>query len=194
MIFEEVAKSLEHLGFVDVVLPSILVFALTFGILQRTKVVGNRTNVMAMISFVFAFLSVAATTVLNVVNMLAAYFVILLITGLLFAMLLGITGVTESHKSSMKILGGVLMALLAIGMFSILVAEEVIDAERFFNVLLLPLLVIAALIAAVIYVLRPEKKPKEPDTDKKPAAQKPEIDISGEDLEKKKKDGVLWKG
>lgn len=189
MPMKEVLEYLEYMGFVDVMLPFILVFALTYGILQRTEVLGKERNVIAMTSFVFGFLAVAATTMLEVVNLIAGYFVVLLIVGLLFGLLIGMTGLQE-YKKSWKALGGALMVVLLLLAFSALAQTGVINADRFISTLLVPLVILIALIGSVIYVLMPEKEDKESKTTpEKPQSQKPTYDIGKDKIEDVKKRG-----
>lgn len=189
MAMKEVLEYLEYIGFVDVILPFILVFTITYGILQRTEVLGKERNVMAMTSFVFGFLAVAATKMLEVVNLITGYFVVLLVAGLLFGMLMGITGLQE-YKKSWKILGGVLMVILLLLVFSALAQTGIIDADRFISTLLIPLIVLAAIIGSVIYVLMPEKKePPKPKTPGKPPGQKPTYQIDKDKIQDIQKAG-----
>jgi len=57
--FENLAGSLERLGFVDVLLPFLLIFTIIFSVLEKTKILGEgKRNMNVGISFIFALLVV----------------------------------------------------------------------------------------------------------------------------------------
>ncbi|MEK6812568.1 MAG: hypothetical protein AABX86_00445 [Nanoarchaeota archaeon] len=87
---------LHAFGFFDVVLPFLLVFTIVFGILEKTKILGvegkdkaPKKNLNAMVAFSIAFFVVAATNVVQAIQIsLPAISMILLIV-VLFMLLLG---------------------------------------------------------------------------------------------------------
>jgi len=57
--FGNLAESLEKIGFVDVLLPFLLIFTVIFAILEKTKILGEgKRNMNIGISFIFALLVV----------------------------------------------------------------------------------------------------------------------------------------
>lgn len=105
--FREAIVFFETLGIYDVVLPFLLVFSLMFAILEKTKILGlekkldlrggewkpspemTRKNLNAMISFVVAFLVVASTKLVAIINQTLANVVLLLILSFCFLLLMG---------------------------------------------------------------------------------------------------------
>jgi len=88
----------DRLGIYDVILPFLLVFTIVFAILEKTKVLGTETidgskvtkkNLNAMTAFVIAFLTIASSRIVAVINQTAAHIVILLLLSVFFLMLIG---------------------------------------------------------------------------------------------------------
>jgi hypothetical protein len=97
--FREVLEFFDRLGVYDVVLPFILVFTLVFAIFERTKVLGTekidgveygKKNLNAMVAFVIAFLVVASSQIVSLINSALPKIVILLFLGVFFLLLVGI--------------------------------------------------------------------------------------------------------
>ncbi len=98
-IFRGVISFLNTLGVYDIILPFLLVFTLVFAILEKTKVLGTekvgektitKKNLNAMVSFVTAFLVIASTQLVSLVNQVMANVVLLLILAVCFLMLVGV--------------------------------------------------------------------------------------------------------
>lgn len=97
-IFAEAIAFLDKLGVYDVVLPFILVFAIVFGILEKTKILGTveiegkiytKKNLNAIVSFVIALIVVASTRLVAVINKILADVVLLLLLSVFFLLLAG---------------------------------------------------------------------------------------------------------
>jgi len=85
---------LKEFGFYDVVLPFLLVFTITFAILEKTKLFGTedkkpKKNIDAMIAFVIALFFVATTELVSGTQEFLPNIVVLLITLMSFMMLVG---------------------------------------------------------------------------------------------------------
>lgn len=98
-IFREGITFLGEIGVYDVVLPFLLVFTIFFAILEKTKILGvdkvgdktyTKKNLNAMVSFVVAFLVIASTQLVAVINTAMANIVLLLILAFSFLLLVGI--------------------------------------------------------------------------------------------------------
>jgi hypothetical protein len=98
-IFRGVLIFLDKLGIYDVVLPFLLVFTIIFAILEKTKVLGvekvegkevTKKNINSMVSFVIAFLVVASTKLVAVINETMANIVLLLLLAISFLLLVGV--------------------------------------------------------------------------------------------------------
>jgi len=97
----------DKLGIYDVILPFLLVFTAVFAIMEKTRIYGTETidgveyskkNLNAMTAFVVAFLTVASSQIVAVINQTAAHVVILLLVSIFFLMLAG-SFMKESKES-----------------------------------------------------------------------------------------------
>lgn len=86
------------LGIYDVVLPFLLIFTIVFSILDKTKVLGtdeidgkrySKRNLNAIAAFVMAFLVVASTRLVALINEAMANIVVLLLLAVSFLLLVG---------------------------------------------------------------------------------------------------------
>jgi len=96
--FRGVINFFGDLGVYDVVLPFLLVFAIVFAILEKTKVLGTediegkqytKKNLNAIVAFVISFFVVASTKLVSVINTALANIVLLLLLIVLFLLLIG---------------------------------------------------------------------------------------------------------
>lgn len=96
--FRNVITFFDKIGLYDVVLPFLLVFTIVFAILEKTKVLGTeiidgkhypKKNLNTMTAFVIAFLVVASTRLVAIINQVASQVVILLMLSVLFLLLIG---------------------------------------------------------------------------------------------------------
>lgn len=88
----------DQLGIYDVVLPFLLIFSLVFAMLEKTKVFGEeghgdhkvtRKNINAMVAFCSAFLVVASSQLVAVINATIAKAMVLLVMSVVFLILVG---------------------------------------------------------------------------------------------------------
>ncbi|MCX6707159.1 MAG: hypothetical protein NT001_03385 [Candidatus Woesearchaeota archaeon] len=89
---------MDKIGIYDVVLPFLLVFAVVFAILEKTKVFGvdkiegveyTKKNINAIIAFVIGFLVIASTQLVKAINESMANIVLLLLVSISFLILIG---------------------------------------------------------------------------------------------------------
>src|SRR3989338_8661152 len=97
--FRSAIGFLGKLGVYDVILPFLLVFTIVFAILEKTKILGmekvgereiTKKNLNAMVAFVVAFLVIASTQLVAVINEVMANIVLLLILAISFLLLVGV--------------------------------------------------------------------------------------------------------
>jgi len=90
---------LRDLGVYDVILPFLLIFTILFAILERTRVLGTenvggenhpRKNLNAMVAFVIAFLVVASSRLVAIINEALANTMLLLLLVIFFIVLIGV--------------------------------------------------------------------------------------------------------
>lgn len=97
-LFRGTIQFFADLGIYDVVLPFLLVFAIVFAILEKTKVFGlediegkkyTRKNINSIVAFVVAFLVVASTKLVAAINQAMANTVLVLLLIIAFLILVG---------------------------------------------------------------------------------------------------------
>lgn len=156
--YQETARFLTRLGIVDVVLPFVLVFTIVFGVLQRSRVLGGRTNVNAMVAFVLGFFTILAVRTMVFVNVFAQYAALVLVAMVFVSVILAFLGVTHKQKNyGVAFYWLVGIALGAVFLFSLGQAGFV-DLGTLYN-FFVPLLGIAALVGLLWFLFKPEKKP-----------------------------------
>lgn len=96
--FRGIIEFIDRIGIYDVVLPFILVFTLVFAILEKTKVLGTETidgkkwskkNLNAIIAFSISFFVVGSSKLVEILQIVSSYTVILLMVSILFLLLVG---------------------------------------------------------------------------------------------------------
>lgn len=97
-VFRGIIEFFGDIGIYDVVLPFLLIFTVIFAILEKTKVLGTeeiegkrytKKNLNAMVSFVVAFLVVASTRLVALVNKAMANVAIIVLVSVSFLLLIG---------------------------------------------------------------------------------------------------------
>jgi len=77
---EDSIKFLVKLGLYDVILPFILVFSISYGVLDKTKVLGDKKNINSMVSFVLGFLMIVAIRGNEIFGILVTFFTLFVIS------------------------------------------------------------------------------------------------------------------
>lgn len=163
MAYQEVFQFLGDFGAFDVVLPFLLVFVLTYGVLNRTKVLDNN-NVNAMIAFCIGFFAIIATNVMNVLNALISYLIIVLIAGLMMAMVLGVSGISIGKKN--KALAGIVLFMFAIAILAALIQTGVLEWSTV-SKLVWPAIITAGLVGILAWNSKKNEEPKKEEKPKK---------------------------
>jgi len=93
-VFRGVIEFFVRLGIYDIVLPFLLVFTIVFAIMEKTKVLGlenghTKKNLNSMVAFVVAFLVVASSRLVAIINETMANMVLLLLMSVCFLILIG---------------------------------------------------------------------------------------------------------
>ncbi|MBI2651528.1 hypothetical protein HYX01_03590 [Candidatus Woesearchaeota archaeon] len=136
--FRQILGFFDKIGIFDVVLPFLLVFTVVFALLERTKVFGvekidgkdyTKKNLNSVASFVIAFLVVASSKLVGIINEVASKFIVLLFLIVLFLLLVGSFYEEKPHGVFLE--GGwktVFMFIVFIGLiFIFLDALELLD-------------------------------------------------------------------
>lgn len=127
--FRGVIEFFVRLGIYDVVLPFLLVFTIMFAVLEKSKVLGvektsegefTRKNMNAMVAFVTAFLVVASTRLVSIINETLANMVLLLMLSICFLILIGSFMKEQKEGIEMpKKLQGFFIGFMLVGIFLI---------------------------------------------------------------------------
>lgn len=80
----------------DVIFPVILIFALVFAILQKTKIVGDSLGINSIIAIAVAFMALLSDNVIQVVKFIIPWFTIAIIFFLLIMLVFQVLGAKES--------------------------------------------------------------------------------------------------
>ncbi len=157
---QDIFRLLVEVGLIDVILPFVLVFTITYGILQRTKVLGtNRAS--AMVAFTLGFFTVLTANLLNIINIMLFYFVILLVIGLLLALVFGMTGTGKNKLTWIILLGfAVLFVFLALERLGILTKNQ-------FWTFAIAAIIIGVIITAIARHFEEKKKGGKPSNPEK---------------------------
>jgi len=125
--FRGMVGFMNKLGVYDVILPFLLVFTIIFAILEKTKIFGvdkfegkdiTKKNINAMVAFVIAFLVIASTKLVGIINEVMANVVLLIILGVCFLMLVAIFFTDKEFDSMDKLpfLTQLLIGVMAVGL------------------------------------------------------------------------------
>lgn len=123
-VLSDALDFLREFGIFDVILPFLLVFAVVFGILEKTRILGEekikdivypRKNLNAIVAFVLAMLVVAATKIVGVINTALPQISLLIVVALSFLLMIGIF--MKPDNTLYEKLNGKWMAFLMIIMF-----------------------------------------------------------------------------
>lgn len=155
-IIKEVFVLLEQIGLLDVILPFILVYAIVWSVLQRTKVLGEKSqHYNAVIAFVLGFFVIAALQIVDILQHIVQWSALAVI-GVLFITVIGkfMGGVPDPSKDSYpKYIALVVMALIA---FYALGLDGWLNFG-FVEGWVLPILLSLVLVIGILwFVLRPE--------------------------------------
>ncbi|HLD72017.1 MAG TPA: hypothetical protein VJA23_00380 [Candidatus Nanoarchaeia archaeon] len=80
----------------DVVFPVLLVFALVFALLQKTKAIGESVGVNAIIAVAAAFMVLMSDTLVQMINFMVPWFVVAIIFFVLLILIFQIFGTKEA--------------------------------------------------------------------------------------------------
>ncbi len=159
--FTEWLLGWEEIGLFNVVLPFLLVFTISFAILEKSGILKQR-NFNAVVSFVIALLFVRNQTLVGLVNNFLPNVSMFLVVILMFLLLIGIFG--GKHKSTELTMGIAALVSFAFIVWSLF-------ATNFFRVDWLPdwlaymdeqtkttILFIAVFVIVIWFVMREPKK------------------------------------
>ncbi len=179
--FRGVIEFFVRLGIYDVVLPFLLVFTVMFAIMEKTRVFGTektadgeftRKNLNAMVAFVTAFLVVASSRLVAVINETMANMVLLLMMSICFLILIGsfmketkegvfLQGGWAKFFTIIMFLGIVLIFMNALGWLE---PAWLWIVQHYDSTVVASILLVAAMVGFVYWIVR-EPSPKKTDTE-----------------------------
>jgi hypothetical protein len=127
-VFRGIIHFFDRIGVYDVILPFILVFTIMFAIFEKTRVLGeekvgdntySKRNLNSMASFVIAFLVVASSQLVALINEALANVVVLILVSVSFLMLMGLFHGTGEIKWHDKPGMTAIMILMSLGVILI---------------------------------------------------------------------------
>jgi len=174
-VLEEGIKFLDNLGLWDVVIPFILVFTLVYAVLEKVKIFKTKDGdpkrqIHAMIALIIAFFVLISAKVLDVINIVAHYMVIVIIAAILVAIIIGLMGYGGVKTSIIIPIGFIVVGALVLYILGYLQILSLNDLRFFFET---PIIAVIVMILIVWFVLRGASpaKPAAPSADKKATSQ-----------------------
>ncbi|MBU3940354.1 MAG: hypothetical protein KKH88_00280, partial [Nanoarchaeota archaeon] len=117
---------LKEFGFFDVVLPFLLVFSISFAVLEKTKILGVESDgktpkkqINSMVAFVIGMIVVATNKIVTILNEAIPNIVLLLVMIVLFLMLAGT--LAKNDKDGFKLDSKLQTTLVIVSLISIII-------------------------------------------------------------------------
>ncbi|MEM2089570.1 MAG: hypothetical protein QXL88_00535 [Candidatus Pacearchaeota archaeon] len=144
----------------NVVLPFLLVFAIVFAILEKTKVLGeDKRHIDLLVAFCIAFIFVGVPAMVNVTLRLIPVVSLIIVILLCFLLLFGFAGINVTESKFLKIFLGIILGIaLTIVILWASGALEKIRGARISETTLNYLIFISIFIVAIVVVLIGSKK------------------------------------
>ncbi|MBT4651031.1 hypothetical protein HOC13_00750 [Candidatus Woesearchaeota archaeon] len=89
------------LQYFNVIFPVILIWALLFAILQKTKILGENMSLNAVVSMAGALMALLSPTIIQLINFVVPWFVVAFIFLILLLLLYRVLGASEKDVTSM---------------------------------------------------------------------------------------------
>ena len=182
-LFRGVISFMDKIGVYDIILPFLLVFTIIFAVLEKTKILGidkidgkdyPKKNLDAMIAFVTAFLVIASTQLVSIINQVMANVVLLLILGICFLMLVGVFfGDKELTLKDFPVWTQMFMIIMFVGIVAIFLnamdwLQYIFALFKYWNEdWAAGIIMMIVLLGFIIYVTRDSSTPKKESSDKK---------------------------
>ncbi len=164
--FTGMVRWFESIGGYDVVLPFLLIFTIVFAVLEKTKVLGvnkegdSKKNFNAIVALVIGLLVVAETDIIIIINTFLPKISLAILVGLMFLLLVGLTGGNEPDKGWTGFAYGLAFIISILVVIWALLPE---DYRIFSGLEVTPqdraiLLTVGILLAVVFFVTKEEGK------------------------------------
>ena len=106
----------------DIVFPVLLVFALVFSLLQKTKAISDSVWINSLIAVKIAFMVLLSDTLIGMINFMTPWFVVMIIFLILMILMFQVFGASESDVKSVLGDKAIQWTLVGVGLI-ILVAS-----------------------------------------------------------------------
>ncbi|MFH0936379.1 MAG: hypothetical protein V1815_01715 [Candidatus Woesearchaeota archaeon] len=90
MNFNDLVNSFKDIGGFDVFLPFVLIFTISFAVLQKAKILGDKKNINAVVALVIGLLLVQNQNIVNIINTFLPNISLVLVVILMFLLVVGI--------------------------------------------------------------------------------------------------------
>ncbi len=107
----DVIKFLEGLGVYEVILPFLLIFTITFAILEKTRILGEvkigeatypNKNLDAVVAFVVALIMITATRLIAFINEFLSMVAVVMVIGIGFLLMIGVFYNTSDNRNLLE--------------------------------------------------------------------------------------------
>lgn len=148
MDFRELLSYMQNIGVFEVLLPFLLIFAIVFAILEKTKIFGEKkSNINSVIALVMGLLIVAQKDIVGVINSFLPRAALIMVIILMFLLILAMVAGKEFKGLESLPMGIAMIAIVVIIIIalspSITLSQDVKDALLTFG---LPLAILFAII------------------------------------------------
>lgn len=179
VIFEPVFRFLVNIGFLDVVLPFILVFSILHSVLEYTKVLGEekkgkpKTKLNTMVAFAISLLVVGSIYLVGVISDIARYSALAIILGIFVYVFANLSGITQIKNA--KVIAICSLIIIAIIALVSLKALDIVGSA-ILNSTIIPVFITFMLLFFIVWIIVREPKPERSadEEEKGPKKQKSE--------------------
>ena len=172
-VWDQAFQDLVKIGLLDVILPFVLIFAIVYGVLDRTKILRGSSsykNINQLVAFSISFIAIASAEVVSGVSAIAIYASMGMVAMLMLSVLFGIFGFNPNEAQA-----GFWVVIIAVGVGLSIYFLDIIgigNLESMFDVVI-PALVIALVFATIVWFITNEKPDVEPEKKTKAREEKP---------------------
>lgn len=110
-------SQLENFGVFEYILPFLLVFAVLFGIMEKVKIFGDKTNLNVIISFIISLIIVINTEVVTIMNLYLSKMALFIIVVMVLLLAFGIfsSGKPQSWAVGLFVIASLIAVIWALG-------------------------------------------------------------------------------
>ena len=115
----EIFYSLQQYGVYDYILPFLLVFAIIFAILEKTRIFGEqegkaKSNINMVVSLVIGLLLVAQTEIVSIINTFLPKIALIIVVAIMFLIVAGLFGAEEKGWTGAPFMIAFVLCIIAV--------------------------------------------------------------------------------